>query len=248
MRRHIQRKLSVEELREKSNEIEWIAPFPHSSNVGMVDGVLTARLSTMSRMSLDAAANLWTFCKDSKIVIPGETCFEGSLLPDTTDLMIQRASEDFQVPAGSMIGLHALGNGIKLNNTYLQAKALEEFFGQKPGYKGLIIGSLGYHLDRVVKASRHFGLDADYYVAEDILYSEGPSQFDKFIDAIDENTRKTEKLANLLTFGGKMPGPVNWLMQRAGARIVDVSEDGQGRIIFENTLAKKKISKLKIDK
>ncbi len=77
-----------------------------------------------------------------------------------------------------------------------------------------------------------------------MLHVEDITGYDKYLPAIAKGTQKTEILAKLLTINHQHPGLINLLMERAGARLVDVVEDEDGEIKFVNELAKKKLQKL----
>ena len=227
--------------------IDHVVAFPHSSNIELILGQIEPRLSLMSQMSIEAAATIWRQHPSSGLVIPGETCFEETDLPDTSDLMVEhiQKTSDPDANDSDLAPLHRLSDGRPLNNTYLQTMGLIEFFDGLPKQPGnILIETLEYHVARVRRTAEAYGIKANYVIAEDVLHELGVTEYDPALPVIAHGTRKTEALAYLLTIGNRKGTLMNTVMRKAGARLVDVVEDPDGNLVFENKLAKRKIATL----
>ncbi|HVO86374.1 MAG TPA: hypothetical protein VMT23_01405 [Candidatus Binatia bacterium] len=220
-------------------EAEYIAPYPYSSNIDVVGQEYQPRLSVMSSMAIDAAVEAWKINPESKIVIAGETLY-GSSLPNTTDLMVERAKQTSDIDDGSLVPLHRLPGGTLLNNTYLQTAALKNYFGDKKG--GLISSPLNYHLQRVMHTARAYGLESGFTTAEQILDTAGINDYSQYEAAIAglESSERTIRLINRIDQKGRL---FNLMSSRLGGRLVDVIEVN-GRPELLQTTARKKVDEL----
>jgi hypothetical protein len=234
--------LSAAQALDPERPVDYIVAYPHSSNIELQNGQITPRLSALSRMSIEAATFVQEPHVGSKLVLPGETCFEDTDLPDTTDLFVEYLGDN---DTRQSVPLHRTLDGRPLNNTYLQTMGLTEFFNQLPKEpQNVLIETLDYHMTRVRRTAVAYGLKANYVVAEEVLAHKGIDTYDALSPVIARGTRKTEALAYMLTVGDRKGTIMNRVMANSGARLVDVTENPQGELVFENTLAKKKLAVL----
>lgn len=233
--------LTASEALNPERAIDYVVAYPHSSNIGLENGQIKPRLSALSGMSIQAAQYVWEQHAGSKLVLPGETCFEKTDLPNTTDLMVNYLGED----AENVAPLHTTSNGRPLNNTYLQTISVAEFFKQLPKKpQNVLIETLDYHVKRVQRTANAYGIRANYVIAEEVLEHQGVTEYAAFVPVITKGTRKTEALAYMLTVGDRKGTIMNTVMAKAGARLVDVAKNSEGQLVFENTLAKTKLAAL----
>lgn len=219
--------------------LNYVTPFPYGSNIRLTaEGQPETYLSIMSAMAIDAAVQVHEDT-GARIVIPGETPFED--LPDTTRLMTERAQAQ-GVPKDMIIPLHALVDGRRLNNTYLQAQSLSEHHDLLDDMQVI---ALAYHMKRVAGAVQAFGINSSFRTVESIFEDNNMSDYDKFYPLIAKLWR-SELMARLITNGIGLPkGQVpNCIVKRMGARIVDIHKAEDGQLSIENDLIKRKRSKL----
>ncbi|HSX29902.1 MAG TPA: hypothetical protein VLE73_05090 [Candidatus Saccharimonadales bacterium] len=233
--------LSASQALDAERSFDYIVAYPHSSNIEHNNGQVRARLSALSRMSIEAANVVQNKYPNSKLILPGETCFEDTGLPDTTDLMVAHLGGDNE----HFVPLHRTADKRPLNNTYLQTIGVLDFLDQLPiTPHNILIETLAYHVKRVRRTAEAYGLQAQFVAAEDIFAHQNNTEYERLGPVIAKGTRKTEALAYLLTAGDRKGTVMNWLMAKAGARIVDVVQDPSGNLVFENTLAMKKLARL----
>jgi hypothetical protein len=106
--------------------VTHIVPLPYSSRLVVgLSNELEPELSLPSDIALHSAVLVQRSHPDAKIVIVGESAYEGLL--NTTDLTVERAvGEEYKVDRDSLVPLHALRSGELLNNTYRQVRAVAE--------------------------------------------------------------------------------------------------------------------------
>jgi hypothetical protein len=233
--------LTGQEAFDSSRRVEYIVPYPHSSNIGLdQSGQLKPFLSKLSLMSIDAAVAVWENRPEARIVIPGETLY-GEDLDTTSDLMVTRAKEISEITDDSLLPLYTLFGKRGLNNTYLQTEALMQFFtGISTGVLGI---TLDYHKERTIRTLKAFDMKPDFVTAESVLDAKGITKYDRYRRVI-AGLWKTEMLARLMPTGNRKGALPNFLMEHTGPRIVDIVEDEDGRLKLENDFAHKKQARL----
>lgn len=212
-----------------------VVAYPYSSNIRIENGQLTPYLSVMSNMSIRAATGIWLAQPpDRKLVIPGETLYEG--LRNTTVLMACSARHlTADAEPISDLDLVSLSEGIKgrrLNNTYLQTEAVARRLSERGNGRRAILSALDYHLERVMWTADAYEIEADFVTAEAVLHAQGIDEYDKFLPVIAEGTRDSEKKVKWLTKFDRQGKIVNWLMRNRGGRLVDVVENEHGELEF----------------
>lgn len=239
-----QKVLTGHEVLHSSGEINYLAPYPYSSNLEEGGIPLRSRLSVLSRISIDAAMATWKAHPESQIIIPGETTFEGDFTA-TTDLMIVRAKQTTDIPDSALVPLYKLPNSRGLDNTYLQTERLAQFLEAEPG--NTIVIALNYHLLRVMQTARAYGLDAGFVTAESILQARGIHAYDRYFPYIEQignqgiRAERNLRFVNQIDRRGRL---FNLLTQIGGPRIVDVVEV-DGKLQVENTFARRKLKELR---
>jgi hypothetical protein len=219
---------------------DFIVPLPYTSNlVRSPEGGVEARLSVLSRMAIDAAGLAWQTNPQAKLVIAGEAAYDG--LPSTTDLMALRAEYHCGVAPEALVMLHALGNGQKLNNTYLQMRALAEALGEPSG--NVLFVPLGFHLPRVARIAKAFGFaNAASIPAEAVLRDAGEHRYNVYAPFIPQLASFERWLGPLTALDrkGRLLTAITTLL---GGRQMDIVVS-EGRIVTENTSAQKKLRQL----
>jgi hypothetical protein len=217
--------LTGREVLASDQPLSHIVPLPYSSNIEIGREGLETHLSVLSRMALDSAVQVWEHHPSAKIVIAGETDYDG--LPNTTDLTVQRAQEISEVGEDSILPLHVLPDGRALNNTYLQMKAVADSLGvDNVGQKVLFI-PLGPHLKRVMQVARAYGLSPGFATAEDILSEAGIPEYEDCLPIVAELER-SERIKRFVGRVDKKGALFNLMARIAGPMIVDVVEAKEG--------------------
>jgi hypothetical protein len=218
---------------------DFIVPLPYTSTVVRgPEGEPEARLSVMSRMAIDAASLAWQSSPQAKLVIAGETAYEG--LPNTTDLMALRAEYHCGVVPEAHVRLHALGNGQKLNNTYLQMRALAEALG---GSSNVLFVPLGFHLPRVARIAKAFGFaGADLTSAETLLRAAGEHRYDVYAPFIPR-LATAERWLGPLTVLDRKGRLLTAMTALLGGRQMNITVSN-GHIVTENGSARQKLQRL----
>lgn len=203
-------------------QISFIVPLPYSSNIEKYPDRLVPVLSMLSQMAIDAAIKAWEANPDSRIVITGETDYEG--LPNTTDLMAERARTTSDIPEDSMIQLHTLPNGRPLNNTNRQIEAVAHYLSSaNVDDSGGVVGiPLGFHAIRVARAARAYGLSTmDFVTAEDVLHEGGVTEYDDRLSYL-ANLERSERIARFISRIDERGKLFDLIMRVKGPKIVDV--------------------------
>lgn len=230
----------------KSNpEISHVVAFPYNQNLELgPDGEPAARLSVLSNMAVDGAVALWEENPDSQLIFPGATCFPEDL-PDTADLMIERA-RDAGVPEEACVGLHRLPNGRLLNDTHLQAEAVRLHFEDEPLAEGAqaVTLALAYHLKRARQACEVRDIPTDFAAVEDVLEEVGGlDEYKRYLPLFDD-LKWSERALNALDVVDPRGRLLDRWVEHAGARIVDFVEtegpDGRARLMTLKTSAAKR--------
>jgi hypothetical protein len=236
--------LTGEEALALNSRVSYIAPLPYSCNIGIGPGnELEPRLSVLSRMSIDSAVKAWEKHPDSKIVISGETDYDG--LPNTTDLMAEHAQQISEIVEESIVRLNTLPDGQPLNNTYLQVESLLNYLG---GADGRVLGiPLGFHLPRVMQIAGAYGFDADFVTAEAVHDAAGVSEYEVYLPHI----AGLERSERMKVFVGRLDnkGRLGNLLQRiTGPNLVDVVETEEGYRLEQGfTRSKQKALQRRLD-
>lgn len=219
--------------------LDYIVVIPYSSNITVVNNLLVPRLSVLSKMSLDAAVLFWQSHVDAKLVIIGETCY-GFSLPNTAELMRDRAVHEHHVPHGSLILLDKTGN-VCLNNTPLQVEGLASFLNDKQEARTIVV-ALRYHVKRILTHAKHYNLQAKYVAAEDILSEENKTgNYVQYLPYIAK-TERSEKWLRVLSKVNPSGSIFNAIMKRNGPRVVDVTQTPEGELQFVSTFARTRLA------
>ncbi len=240
--------ISGAEALDPSLQVDWIIQHPHSSNIKLEDGRIKSVLSVLSEMSVVSAGLLYARHPSSTVVFTGETCYpELAGFPDTADLILEKAKELGIIPDEKLRLLHHLADGRYLNNTYLQFEALVEFFnGQQP--TDAIGSTLNYHIKRFRHTANAYGLGmANYVTAEDILYTEGVHDYDRYLPLIEKGKRIGEIVTRTMNVFDPRGVLINRRMKSKGARLGDVVEDEDGELVFEGGMAQDKLEVLQAE-
>lgn len=204
-------------------EHRFYVPVAYSSNIAIVDGKLQARLSVPSEISLAATIEAWRHHPDSKLVLAGETDYIG--LPNTTDLMEQRALETPEITKDAIAALHTLPNGRPLNHTPRQIAALSRYFRTAEAeLQEVLVIPLSFHLKRVMQIARAYKLDATFVAAEDILQADGISQYNDYLPLLAELER-SERIKRIVSRIDRQNLLFDVRMRTAGPNLLDIVED-----------------------
>jgi len=222
--------------------LSGIAIVPYSQNVFEPDPgePITPVLSTLSRMAVDAAAELWNRHSTTPLVIAGEYPFDNH--PTTAELMRQRLSERWKVPKSSVTPLEG-----GFNWTGAQVDALEEYFSTLPE-GDIALVALAYHAPRVKVHSRvHDRLKrATVVPAEAIFAATGNHSYEPAYGLLRKLARQERVLRILSHLDRSGRGPLSWLASRGdrGSRIVDVVEGPSGLQLERRGSSKRKLVEL----
>ncbi len=226
-----------------TKQIEYIVPFPYSSNLGVGEGnVLEPRLSVMSQMSIDAAVKVYEEHPDAEIVIAGEACYGDELL-DTTDLMIRRAQEISDIPRAALVPVRT-PKGEAPNNTYLQSEAIAHHFSGKPNPQNILIVGLNYHLPRIKHTVEAYGVPNPKFLSIEALFrAANITEYSEYLPHTHclESSERMLRLVNMIDGKGRL---LNLAMRRSGPRLVDVVRGDDGELHLEQGLAKDKLQAL----
>lgn len=231
--------ISGEQALDSAREYGFVAPHSYSANVRAGSLGPEVYLSVMSKMAIDAACQVVLARPESQLVITGETCY-GDELPTTTELLVERASDVFNIHRDAIRPL-AREDGKGLNNTYLQTEALSNFFKQSPEQPALIV-PLGYHLKRIVHTAQAYGIQADFVAAEDVLHAASINTYDRYLPLIAmlESSERLLRGANKIDRQGKI---MNLIMKLKGPRQVDVIEI-DGELVLEEGYSQDKLAQV----
>lgn len=202
---------------------DFIVPFPYTANfeLGNHDG-LRSRLSVLSQMAVESAVYAWRQHPAADIVMAGETAYPSDTLPNTTDLMLEYAKMA-GVPERNLVGLYSSRDGSYLNNTTLQAQAIEAFIAEKEdGDPNILALGLEFHVPRIRQTLEAAGLSVEVEAVEDMLHRAGISDYDGLIPYITPEFGGQEKL--LLFLGRINPAGtlLNAVTKLRGARLADI--------------------------
>jgi len=234
--------LTGQEALSSKRTVDYIIPYPYGSNIRLGEaGFPSPYLSLMSQMAIDAGAYVFSHHPEARIVLAGESPY-GPGFPSTTDLMIQRARDTFQVPVAALLPV-VRDDGLGNDNTYLQAEALVSFFEELPAGEVLVI-PLAYHLRRVAHTMRAYGAQAPLYAtAQSVLAACGVKDYDCYAPII-EGLEKSERILRLVNEADPRGRLLNKIMARKGARLVDVTTGEDGKTRLENGYAQEKLKQL----
>lgn len=235
--------LTGNEALDSSCKVEYIVPFPYSSNLEVGAGnVLEPRLSILSQMSIDMAIAVHEQHPDATIVIAGEACYGDEML-DTTDLMVARVLETSDVPLSALAPVRT-SKGTAPNNTYLQSEAVAHYFAGKANPQNIVVGALQYHQPRVQHTVEAYGVaSARFVTVEAVFEAAGITDYDDYLPHIRglESSERVLRMINMLDGRGRL---LNLAMRRSGPRLVDVVADETGELHLEQGLAKDKLAAL----
>lgn len=222
-----------------------IVLYPYCSNVAInAEGEIESKLSVFTEMNTDAVIELQKAHPNASVIIPGESPFGD--YKNTTDLAAERLL-DGGVPENALVRLYRTKKGRGLDNTYLQAKGLKEYYGERDG-DDILFSTLDYHSRRVRNAIGAFGLRASFTTAESVFAAQNIEKYEPYADIIN-GLKPTEVLARMMTSlvclpKGQIP---NYLMLRSGPRIVDIAQLPDGTLVLEKDFANAKVARLKAE-
>lgn len=220
-----------------------IVAFPYGANLDAGPDGLTARLSILSEIVVAAAVVAQDRFPTAKIIFPGERTF-GDTFDGTTDLAARHV-HSLGVDEDSFIGLHSLPDGKrKLNNTYLQTRAVAAYFGLVGGGGNTLTVGLNYHMPRIEQAMDAYGIPTDFVSAEDIVRNSELSQYDRYLPLLSEFGSRSEAAIRLLAkFDGKGHIP-NLLTMLLGPRVADIYDNGLGKLTPYLSTGKRRLREL----
>jgi hypothetical protein len=220
---------------------DFIVPLPYTSTlVRGAEGGIEPRLSVLSRMAIDAASLAWQANPKAHLLVTGETAY-GQDLPSTADLMALRAEFHGGVAPEAIITHTALPSGRKLNNTYLQMRAIATTLGENKG--NVLFVPLDFHVPRTARIAQAFGFTtAAFAPAEAILRTANEHRYDVYAPYIPL-LATAERWLHPLTAMDRKGRLLNALTAVLGGRQMDITV-ANGHIVIENGSASQRLQRL----
>lgn len=219
-----------------------IVAFPYGANLDAGPDGLTARLSILSEIVVASAVAAQDHSPKAKIVFPGEFTFGDAY--DSTTALAARHVHSLGVDEDSFVGLYALPDGRKLNNTYLQAQAIAAHFALTGVTGNTVTIGLNYHRPRIEQAMDAHGVPTRFVSAEDIVRSSELSRYDRYLPLLSEFGGRSEaviRLLSKLTGKGRIP---NLLTMLVGPRVADINDNGLGGLTPYLSTGKRRLQEL----
>jgi len=236
------RRIDPDEQRD-DRPVDLIIVFPYGATLIKTQAGLETQLAALTEAAVDGAIGLWQQHRSAAVLFPGETCWEG--LPGTTTLMMERAGQE--MPAEKLVGLYALSDGEPLNNTYIQAQAIQEYLRTHPECQRVMITALEYHLPRVADACRARQIQADFIPVEQSLRHSDRLQSHQGPLAHISWLRGSEKLLWLFGKLDRQGRILTMITRRYGARHVHLVSDGADGYRLENSTARYKMREVQAE-
>jgi len=237
----------IEELKGKG--IQCVVPMPYSSDMygrGKKKG--QPYLSYFSNMSVIMSARVYKELglDEGSFLLVGENTF-GKDKKSTTELMTEKfrqlnvvggedSQEDFYTP--------------QLNNTPQQIDALSRLqkLDKNPEQSPYLIVAWEFHLQRIKKYAKAYGLNAEFISIETILHAYYPKyREEKFAPIMEEFKRRENDFRVKILGRGKGTG-LKLVTRVRGASVNDVEvvkdENGKNKLTFVDTTGKKRMKEV----